>query len=344
MRATIIHGAGDIRVENVPDPIIQATTDAIVRVVSACICGSDLWPYRSMAVSERGERIGHEFIGVVEDVGSDVSGLSKGDLVVAPFVWADNTCDFCQEGLQTSCRHGGPWGRNGIDGGQGEAVRVPQAQGTLVKLPVGEDSALLPSLLSLSDVFPTGYHCAHTAGVTPRTTVTVIGDGAVGLSAVLSAKRLGAERIILMGHHKERTELGLRFGATDIVAERGEEGIEKVRELTGGDGTHRVLECVGLKDAIETAFAIVRDGGVVSRVGAPQYAEVPMDFGVFLRNVTLTGGVAPARAYIDELLPDVLDGRIEPGLLFDLVVELENVSEGYKAMADRTALKVVIRP
>ncbi len=207
-----------------------------------------------------------------------------------------------------------------------------------------EDWALLPSLLSLSDVFPTGYHCAHTAGVTPRTTVTVIGDGAVGLSAVLSAKRLGAERIILMGHHKERTELGLRFGATDIVAERGEEGIEKVRELTGGDGTHRVLECVGLKDAIETAFAIVRDGGVVSRVGAPQYAEVPMDFGVFLRNVTLTGGVAPARAYIDELLPDVLDGRIEPGLLFDLVVELENVSEGYKAMADRTALKVVIRP
>ncbi len=344
MRATVIHGAGDIRVENVPDPIIQATTDAIVRVVGACICGSDLWPYRSMAVSESGERIGHEFVGVVEEVGSDVSGLTSGDFVVAPFVWADNTCDFCQEGLQTSCRHGGPWGRNGIDGGQGEAVRVPQAQGTLVKLPVGEDTALLASLLSLSDVFPTGYHCASTAKVTPRTTVTVIGDGAVGLSAVLSAKRLGAERIILMGHHKKRTDLGLRFGATDIIAERGEEGIEKVRELTGGDGTHRVLECVGLKDAIETAFAVVRDGGVVSRVGAPQYAEVPMDFGVFLRNVTLTGGVAPARSYIDELLPDVLEGKIEPGLVFDLVVELDEISAGYEAMADRTALKVIVRP
>jgi threonine dehydrogenase-like Zn-dependent dehydrogenase len=344
MRATIIHGAGDIRVENVPDPQLREPTDAVVRVVRACICGSDLWPYRSMPVSERGERIGHEFIGVVEDVGSDVVGLRTGDLVVAPFVWADNTCDFCREGLQTSCRHGGLWARNGIDGGQGEAVRVPQAQGTLVKLPVAEDSVLLPSLLSLSDVLPTGYHCAHTAGITPRTTVTVIGDGAVGLCAVLSAKRLGAERIILMGHHKDRTDLGRKFGATDIVAERGQEGIEKVRELTGGDGTHRVLECVGLMEAIETAFAVVRDGGVVSRVGAPQYAEVPMDFGVFMRNITLTGGVAPARAYIDELLPDALEGKIQPGLVFDHAVGLEEVSDGYRAMANRTALKVLVRP
>jgi threonine dehydrogenase-like Zn-dependent dehydrogenase len=344
MRATIIHGAGDIRVENVPDPQLREPTDAVVRVVRACICGSDLWPYRSMPVSERGERIGHEFIGVVEDVGSDVVGLRTGDLVVAPFVWADNTCDFCREGLQTSCRHGGLWARNGIDGGQGEAVRVPQAQGTLVKLPVAEDSVLLPSLLSLSDVLPTGYHCAHTAGITPRTTVTVIGDGAVGLCAVLSAKRLGAERIILMGHHKDRTDLGRKFGATDIVAERGQEGIEKVRELTGGDGTHRVLECVGLMEAIETAFAVVRDGGVVSRVGAPQYAEVPMDFGVFMRNITLTGGVAPARAYIDELLSDALEGKIQPGLVFDHAVGLEEVSDGYRAMANRTALKVLVRP
>ncbi len=344
MRATIIHGAGDVRVENVPDPQLREPTDAVVRVVRACICGSDLWPYRSMPVSERGERIGHEFLGVVEDVGADVSSVKSGDLVVAPFVWADNTCDFCREGLQTSCRHGGLWARAGIDGGQGEAVRVPLAQGTLVKLPVAEDSALLPSLLSLSDVFPTGYHCAHTAGVSPRTTVTVIGDGAVGLFAVLSAKRLGAERIILMGHHKERTDIGLEFGATDIVAERGQEGIEKVRELTRGDGTHRVLECVGLKDAIETAFAVVRDGGVVSRVGAPQYSEVPMDFGVFIRNVTLTGGVAPARAYIDELLPDVLEGKIEPGLVFDRTVSLDDVRDGYRAMAERTALKVLVKP
>jgi hypothetical protein len=331
-------------VENVPDPQLREPTDAVVRVVRACICGSDLWPYWSMPASEQGERIGHEFLGVVEDFGSEVSGLAKGDLVVAPFVWADNTCEFCQEGLQTSCRHGGMWGRNGIDGGQGEAVRVPQAQGTLVKLPVAEDSALLSSLLSLSDVFPTGYHCAHTAGVNPRTTVTVIGDGAVGLSAVLSAKRLGAERIILMGHHKDRTDLGLEFGATDIVAERSEQGVEKVRELTGGDGTHRVLECVGLREAIETAFDVVRDGGIVSRVGAPQYPEVPMDFGVFMRNVTLTGGVAPARAYIDKLLPDVLEGEIQPGRVFDRTVSLDEVSDGYRAMADRSALKVLVRP
>jgi threonine dehydrogenase-like Zn-dependent dehydrogenase len=344
MRATIIHGAGDIRVANVPDPSLHESTEALVRVVRSCICGSDLWPYRSMPASEEGVRIGHEFLGIVEDVGSDVPGLAKGDLVVAPFVWADNTCDFCQEGLQTSCRHGGMWGRDGIDGGQGEAVRVPQAQGTLVKLPVGEDSALLASLLTLSDVFPTGHHCAVRAGVHQGTTVTVIGDGAVGLSAVLAAKRLGAEQIILMGHHKDRTDLGREFGATEVVAARGEEGAERVRELTGGDGTHAVLECVGLKEAIDTALAAVRDGGTVSRVGAPQYDEIQMDFGVFKRNVTLTGGIAPARAYIDELLPDVLEGRIEPGRVFDLEIPLGEVAGGYEAMADRRALKVMVRP
>jgi threonine dehydrogenase-like Zn-dependent dehydrogenase len=343
MRATLIYGAGDIRVENVPDPVLREPTDAIVRVVRSCICGSDLWPYGSRPATPHGDRIGHEFLGVVEDVGTDVSDLKHGDLVVAPFVWADNTCDFCREGLQTSCRHGGNWARNGVDGGQGEAVRVPQAQGTLVKLPVTADSALLPSLLSLSDVFPTGHHCAVTAGVNPRTTVTVIGDGAVGLSAVLAARRLGAERIILMGRHKDRTDLGREFGATDVVAERGTEGIARVRELTGGDGTHTVLECVGLRPAIETAFGVVRNGGTVSRVGAPQYPDVPADFGVFLRNITLTGGVAPARAYIDELLPDVLDGRVQPGKVFDRTVSLDQVPDGYHAMADRTALKVLIQ-
>jgi threonine dehydrogenase-like Zn-dependent dehydrogenase len=213
-----------------------------------------------------------------------------------------------------------------------------------VKLPVGEDSALLPSLLTLSDVFCTGHHCAVTAGVGPTTSVTVIGDGAVGLSAVLAARRLGAERIVLMGRHKERTDLGREFGATDVVAERGEEGIERVRELTGGDGTPAVLERVGLKPAIETAFGVVRDGGVVSRVGAPQYSEVPVDFVVFMRNVTLTGGVAPDRAYIEELLPDVLDGTVEPGPVFDRTVGLDDVSDGYRAMAAREALKVLVRP
>ena len=344
MRATLIYGAGDVRVEDVPDAALREPTDALVRVLRACICGSDLWPYGSMPATDDGARIGHEFIGVVEDVGSEVSGLTAGDVVVAPFVWADNTCDFCSEGLHTSCRHGGLWARDGVDGGQGEAVRVPQAQGTLVRLPVGEDDALLPSLLTLSDVFPTGHHCAVKAGVGPRTSVTVIGDGAVGLSAVLAAKRLGAERIILMGRHEQRTDLGRQFGATDVVAERGEEGVERVRELTGGDGTHRVLECVGLKPALETAFAVARDGGAVSRVGAPQYDEVPMDFGVFMRNITLTGGVAPARAYIEELMPDVLDGTLQPGKVFDLTVGLDDVPDGYKRMAARQALKVIVQP
>ncbi|MFC9641274.1 zinc-dependent alcohol dehydrogenase family protein [Streptomyces mirabilis] len=342
MRATLIYGAGDVRVEEVPDPKIQRPTDAVVRVLRSCICGSDLWPYGSRPPSEQGDRIGHEFLGVVEDIGAEVSGLRTGDLVVAPFVYADNTCDFCLEGLHTSCRHGGFWATDGVDGGQGEAVRVPHAQGTLVKLPVGEDSALLPSLLTLSDVFCTGHHCAVTAGVTPRT--TVVGDGAVGLSAVLSAKRLGAERIILMGRHKVRTDLGRDFGATDIVAERGEEGVARVRELTGGDGTHTVLECVGTLPALETALGVVRAGGTISRVGAPQYDQAPLGFQVFMNNITLTGGVAPARAYIEELLPDVLEGKIEPGRVFDRTVSVDEVPDGYRAMAAREALKVLVQP
>ncbi|MFC5823514.1 zinc-dependent alcohol dehydrogenase family protein [Nonomuraea insulae] len=344
MRATLIYGAGDVRVENVPDPVLREPADALVRVLRSCVCGSDLWPYKSRPATEQGDRIGHEFLGVVEDVGTDVPGLRRGDVVVAPFVWSDNTCDFCREGLQTSCRHGGQWGADGVDGGQGEAVRVPQAQGTLVKLPVGEDSALLPSLLTLSDVFATGHHCAVTAGVGPGTTATVIGDGAVGLMAVLSARRLGAERIILMGRHEERTALGRDFGATDIVAERDQEGVERVRELTGGDGTPAVLECVGTEQAIQTAFAVARDGGTISRIGAPQYEKVPMGFGEFMRNLTLTGGVAPARAYIEELLPEILDGTLEPGRVFDRTVGLDEVPDGYRAMNDRTALKVLIQP
>jgi threonine dehydrogenase-like Zn-dependent dehydrogenase len=344
MRATVLYGAGDVRVESVPDPVLREASDALVRVLRSCVCGSDLWPYASMSPSKRGRRMGHEFLGVVEDTGSDVAGLRRGDVVVAPFVWADNTCEFCAEGLHTSCRHGGNWGAPGVDAGQGEAVRVPQAQGTLVKLPVGEDSALLPSLLTLSDVLSTGHHAAVTAGVGPRTTVTVIGDGAVGLCAVLAAKRLGAERILLMGRHKSRTDLGCEFGATDVIAERGDEGIDRARELTGGDGTHAVLECVGTTPAIEMSLGVVRNGGTISRVGAPQYDQVPLGFGPFMRNVTLTGGVAPARAYIEELLPDILDGTINPGLVFDRTIRLDDVADAYRAMADRESLKVLIRP
>jgi threonine dehydrogenase-like Zn-dependent dehydrogenase len=339
-----MYEAGDVRVEDVPDPVIRQPTDAIVRVTRSCICGSDLWPYQSLPVTDGGNRMGHEFIGVVEDTGNEVSTLKRGDLVVAPFVWADNTCDFCTEGLQISCRHGGQWGSPGVDGGQGEAVRVPQAQGTLVKVPVAEDSALMPSLLTLSDVFCTGHHGAVTARVQPGQSVTVVGDGAVGLCAVLAAKRLGAERIVLMGRHTGRTDLGRDFGATDVVAERGDEGVEKVRELTRGDGTHAVIECVGTEQSLATAFGVVRDGGTFSRLGVSQYTQVPMGFDTMMRNITLTGGAAPARAYIEELMPDILDGKIEPGRVFDSTIGLDKVPDGYRAMADRESLKVLIQP
>jgi hypothetical protein len=341
MRATLMYGAGDVRVENVPDATLEKSTDAVVRVLVSCICGSDLWPYASMKPNPAGSRMGHEFIGVVEDTGRDVSSVKRGDVVIVPFVWSDGTCDFCQAGLQTSCRHGGYWGNP--DAGQGEAARIPQADGTLVKVPVAEDSDLLPALLTLSDVMCTGHHSAVTAKVGKGSTVTVIGDGAVGLSAVIAAKRLGAEQIILMGRHQARTDLGRDYGATEVVSERGGAGAARVKELTGGDGTSAVLECVGTLPAIETAFAAVRDGGSVSRVGVPQYSEVPMP-SVFSRNVSLTGGVAPARAYIEELLPEVLDGRIQPGRVFDRTVNLDDIAEGYRAMAEREALKVLVRP
>ncbi|MDQ7805349.1 zinc-dependent alcohol dehydrogenase family protein [Amycolatopsis sp. A133] len=344
MRATVIYGAGDVRVETVPDPKLVEPTDAVLRVVRSCICGSDLWPYADMAPSEHGRRIGHEFLGIVEEAGAGVTSVKKGDLVIAPFVYSDNTCQFCREGLQTSCVHGGFWGAKGVDGGQGEAVRVPQADGTLVKVPHTDDDALLASLLTLSDVFPTGHHAATKARVSPGQNVTVIGDGAVGLSAVLAAKRLGAERIVLMGRHQARTDLGREFGATDVVAERGEEGIEKLRELTNGEGTHAVLECVGTKPAFEMAVGVVRAGGAVSRVGVPQYEEGPIGPALFRRNITVTGGVAPARHYIPELLPDVLEGKYQPGKVFDRTIDVEGVPGGYRAMADREALKVLIKP
>ncbi|MFE2093143.1 alcohol dehydrogenase catalytic domain-containing protein [Streptomyces sp. NPDC059460] len=344
MRAALMYAAGDVRVGHVADPALKEPTDALVRITTACICGSDLHPYHSMSASDGPVRIGHEFIGVVEEIGSDVSSVKKGDLVVAPFAYSDGSCEFCRAGLQTSCVHGGFWARNGVDGGQGEAARVPLADGTLVKLPVGADDALIPSLLTLSDVLGTGHHAAVRGGVQQGSTVTVIGDGAVGLLAVLASKRLGAERIVLMGRHTARTDLGRAFGATDVVAERGSEGIEKVRELTGG-GSPIVIEAVGHRPAYEQAHGVVRPGGTISRVGAPQYEEAPIGFGsLFGHNITLTGGPAPARAYIDELLPDVLEGRIEPGRVFDRTVDLDGIPEGYRAMDAREALKVLVRP
>jgi threonine dehydrogenase-like Zn-dependent dehydrogenase len=342
-----MYGAGDVRVTEIPDPTIHDQSDALVRIVRACVCGSDLHPYHSMPADPAGVPMGHEFIGVVEELGSAVTTLSKGDFVIAPFAVSCGECEFCRAGLQTSCVKGGFWAAGGIGGGQAEAVRVPLADGTLVKVPgVDEsaDEARLASLLTLSDVYGTGWHAAVRGGVSPGSTVTVIGDGAVGLLAVLSARQLGAERIILMGRHRARTDLGREFGATDVVAERGEAGIATVRELTGG-GSPIVLEAVGHMPAYEQAVGIVRPGGVISRVGVPQYEDAPVGFAsLFGPNVTLTGGPAPVRAYIEQLLPGVLDGTVDPGKVFDLTVGLDETPRGYAAMDERTALKVMVRP
>jgi threonine dehydrogenase-like Zn-dependent dehydrogenase len=342
MRATVMYSAGDVRVEDVPDARLVEPTDAVVVVTRSAICGSDLWPYKSMEPSETGRRMGHEFIGVVESVGDDVQTLKAGDVVVTPFVWSDGTCVFCREGLHTSCLHGGRYGSDGVDGGQGEAVRVPQADGTLVVLPVERDDALMPSLLTLSDVMATGLHAALSAEVGPGKTVTVVGDGAVGLCGVIAARRLGAERIVILGRHPDRIAIAQEFGATDVVSERGDEAVERVRELTDGFGAHSVLECVGLEEAMVTALRIVRVGGAVGRVGVPQEESLPEASRTFFDNVTIAGGPAPARAYIEELLPDVLEGRIEPGRVFDRVSPLDDVPDGYRAMNDREALKVLI--
>jgi len=340
MRATLMYGAGDVRVETIADPSIQKQTDAIVRIVRSCVCGSDLHPYHDLPGQEQGMPVGHEFLGVVERTGADVTTVKTGDLVVASFSYQDNTCEFCRAGVQTACAHP-EFGF--FSAAQAELIRVPLADGTLYKLPTGVDTGLLPSLLTLADVYGTGYHAANMAKVSAGDTVAVIGDGAVGLLAVLSAKQLGAERIILMGRHKVRTDLGVEFGATDVVAERGEEGIAKVVELTGG-GAHKVLEAVGHRPAYDQAVGIVRGGGVISRVGVPQYEEAPVGFAsLFGRNITLNGGPAPVRAYIDELLPSVLDGTVNPGKVFDRTVTLDDVPAAYQAMDDREVLKALIQ-
>src|SRR2546426_11378275 len=344
MRAAVMYGAGDVRIENVPDPSIIEPTDAIIRVVRACICGSDLWPYNSMARGETGQSMGHEAIGVVEETGADVRTVKRGDVVVMPFAISDGSCEFCHEGLNTACVHVGFFGSNGMNGAQAEALRVPFADGTLYPLPVGEDDALIPSLLTLSDVMGTGHHAAVVAKVAPGKSVAVVGDGAVGLCGVIAAKRLGAAQIIIMGRHQDRITLAREFGATDVVSERGPEAVERVKELTDGYGVDAVLECVGLDQSMETAIEVVRPGGAVGRVGVPQHELMPGAQPSFFKNITIGGGPAPVRAYIDELLPDVLEGRIEPGRVFDRVVGLDEVPAGYRAINDREAIKVMVNP
>jgi threonine dehydrogenase-like Zn-dependent dehydrogenase len=347
MRATTIHGPGDIRVEDVPDPSLRAPTDAVVRVTHACICGSDLWGYRGVSRPEPGSRCGHEFVGLVEDVGVEAGSLKRGDLVIAPFVWADGTCVHCQAGLYTSCVDGGAWGSPGSDGGQGEAVRVPYAAATLVVVPdpsVLGDDRMMAALLSLSDVMGTGHHAAVMAGVTEGSTVAVVGDGAVGLCAVLAAARLGAARVVALGRNPARIAVARAFGATDVVEARGEEAAAAVLELTDGLGVSAVLECVGTQQAMDTAIAITRDGGTVGFVGVPAEVEGIPPRPVFGRNLGVRGGVAPVRAYLPELLDDVLAGRLDPSPVFDRTVDLMGVPDGYAAMDDRSALKVLVRP
>lgn len=348
MKAAFMYGAGDVRVESVPDPSIIEPTDAIIRTVRSCVCGSDLHPYHSMPATDTGSPMGHEVIGIVEETGSAVSSLKKGETVVSSFTYQDNTCGFCREGFHVSCRHGGFFGGVGV-GLQADYVRVPQADGTLAVVPGVDETGngsdeLLASLLSLSDVFLTGFHAATMGQVEPGKTVTVIGDGAVGLSAVLASRQLGAERIILMGRHTARTDLGREFGATDVVAERGQDGIEKVLDLTDGERSHVVLEAVGHLPAYEQSVGVVRPGGVISRVGVPQYKEAPIGGPLFKHNITLTGGTAPVRRYLDQAISQVLSGEINPGRVFDVSMPLDETAAGYAAMDKRRALKVMLVP
>ncbi len=338
MRATTIHAAGDIRVEEVPDPVIKKPTDAIVKVTAGCICGSDLWPYRGENPIRRGATIGHECVGVVEEVGGEVRDFKPGDFVVVPFCHCDNTCAHCRAGAQSACVNLGM-----TSSGQGEYARVVEADGSLVKTDGVPDEALLPSLLALSDVMPTGWHAAVAAGVKAGDSVVVVGDGAVGLCGVLAASVMGAEKIIAMSRHEPRQAIAKAFGATHVVAERGKEGAAAVQEITGGIGVDAALECVGTNDAMTTAIGVTRPGGGVGFVGVPHGVELPVRT-LFEKNIGLRGGIAPVRRYLPELLDLVTSGRIDPGQVFDLTLPLEESPEGYRAMDERRAIKVLLRP
>ena len=338
MRGAVIYGPKDVRLQERPDPTIEQPTDAIVRTVAACVCGSDLWRYRGVQRVARPTPIGHEYVGVVEAVGTDVTSVKPGQFVVGGFLTSDNTCAVCRAGMQSHCLHG-----TGYDGCQAEFIRIPNADGTLLATPEHPGDDLVPSLLALSDVMCTGWHAAVCAEVKPGATVVVVGDGAVGLSGVLAARQLGAERVIAMSRHADRQQLAVEFGATDIVAERGDEGIERVKDLTGGIGADAVLECVGTDDSVVQALRSARPGAMVGWVGVPHVTDLPQQH-MFWRNVGLRGGPAPVRAYLPDLVQRVLDGRIEPGKVFDLTLPLSEVAEGYAAMDERRAIKSLLRP
>ncbi len=342
MKAAIFNGKGKIELGERPDPKIQEPTDAIVRVVLGCVCGSDLWYYRGLSPHALGP-IGHEFIGIVEEVGAEVHTIKKNDFVIAPFTFCDGTCANCRAGWPSNCMHGGSFGNHGIDGGQGEAVRAPFADATLVKVPgSGHSEETMRSLLTLSDVLCTGYHAAVSAGVKKGDVVAVVGDGAVGLCAIIGAKRLGAERIIALSRNPARQKLAREFGATDILTERGDEATKKVLQMTDGIGVDAALECVGTGQSMATAFSIARVGSIVGAIGAPHDVVVPIETVIF-RNIGLRGGVSPVRRYIPELLEDVLEGNIHPGLVFDFTTDLNGITEAYVVMDERRAIKSLVQ-
>ena len=342
MRAAVFLGPHRIEVADRLDPKVMASTDAVVRVTLGCVCGSDLWYYRGESPHALGP-IGHEFVGVVEEVGAEVRSVARGDFIVVPFKFSDGMCAHCRAGWTSNCVVGAPFGTDGIDGGQGEAVRVPLADGTVVKVPgSGHSDETVRSLLTLTDVMATGHHAAVSAGVKPGHVVAVVGDGAVGLCAVIAARRLGADRIMALSRHPSRQALARAFGATDIVAERGDAAAAAVLELTGGVGVDAAIECVGTAESFATAFAVARPGSTVGFVGVPHGVEVPINT-MFGRNIGLRGGSAPVRRYIPELLDDVLAGRIHPERVFDFETDLDGIGEAYAAMDERRAIKSLIR-
>ena len=338
MRGTILYAPGDVRIEDRPDPVITEPTDAVIRTVATCVCGSDLWPYRGIDQVEKPRAIGHEYVGVVEEVGEEVTTLRPGQFVVGGFYASDGTCPHCRAGFPYSCVNS-----TGFDGCQSQFIRIPQADGTLVATPEMPADDLIPSLLALSDVMSTGWHAAVTAGVRPGATVVVVGDGAVGLSAVLAARELGAERVIAMSRHEPRQRIATAFGATDIVTERGDDGVAAVMELTDGIGADAVCEAVGTGESMLQAVQSVRAGGMIGVVGVPHDVELPARQ-MFFRNVGIKGGPASVPEYLPDLLNRVLERRIEPGRVFDLELPLEQVAEGYRAMDERRAIKTLLWP
>ncbi len=340
MRGAVLHAPGDVRVEDRPDPTIEEPTDAVIRLSATCVCGSDLWPYRGIEKVDGPSPMGHEYVGVVEEVGSEVTTVEPGQFVVGSFFASDNTCAICRAGYQTSCVQRRP---GAATGGQAEYCRIPLADGTLVATPDIPADDLVPSLLTASDVLGTGWFAAVAAEVGPGKAVAVVGDGAVGLLGVLAAKQLGAEQIIAMSRHGSRQELAQEFGATDIVTERGDDGVAKIKELTEGLGAHSVIEAVGTQESMMQAIRSTRPGGHVGYVGVAHDVTLPGDE-LFFSHVHLHGGPAPVRRFLPELIDLIWNRRIDPGRVFDLTLPLDQAAEGYKAMDERRAIKALLRP